>query len=126
MEDICEGKEYFFLKQEEKMLQLWEILNVFEMQFKWIEGKFEYVFYDGLLFVMGFLYYGYILVGIIKDIVMCYQFVMGYYVMCCFGWDCYGLFVEYEIDKKFGIKMKDDVLVLGIDVYNEECCSIVM
>lgn len=64
------------------MLCLWEELNVFEMQFKWIEGKFEYIFYDGLLFVIGLLYYGYIFVGIIKDIVMCYQIVIGYYVIC--------------------------------------------
>lgn len=43
-----------------------------------------------------------------------------------FGWDCHGLPVEYEIDKKLGIKGKDDVLQFGIDKYNEECRSIVM
>jgi isoleucyl-tRNA synthetase len=34
--------------------------------------------------------------------------------------------VEYEIDKKLGIKTRDDVLAMGIDKYNEECRSIVM
>lgn len=33
--------------------------------------------------------------------------------------------MEYEIDKKLGIKSRDDVLSMGIDRYNEECRSIV-
>ena len=43
-----------------------------------------------------------------------------------FGWDCHGLPVEYEIDKKLGIKNRSDVLEMGIAKYNEECRSIVM
>ena len=43
-----------------------------------------------------------------------------------FGWDCHGLPVEYEIDKKLEIKGKEDVLRMGIDKYNEECRAIVM
>lgn len=43
-----------------------------------------------------------------------------------FGWDCHGLPVEYEIDKKLNIKSRHDVLELGIGTYNEECRSIVM
>lgn len=50
----------------------------------------------------------------------------GHHVTRRFGWDCHGLPVEYEIDKKLEIKGKDDVMKMGIDVYNEECRSIVM
>eukprot|EP01025_Chloroclados_australasicus_P032407 TRINITY_DN32893_c0_g2_i4.p1 TRINITY_DN32893_c0_g2~~TRINITY_DN32893_c0_g2_i4.p1 ORF type:complete len:1193 (+),score=122.61 TRINITY_DN32893_c0_g2_i4:332-3580(+) len=50
----------------------------------------------------------------------------GYYVSRRFGWDCHGLPVEYEIDKKLGIKTREDVLSMGIDIYNEQCRSIVM
>ncbi|XP_020594673.1 isoleucine--tRNA ligase, cytoplasmic-like, partial [Phalaenopsis equestris] len=49
----------------------------------------------------------------------------GHHVTRRFGWDCHGLPVEYEIDKKLGIKSRDDVLTMGIDRYNEECRSIV-
>ncbi|MCL7025555.1 hypothetical protein MKW94_001011 [Papaver nudicaule] len=49
----------------------------------------------------------------------------GHHVTRCFGWDCHGLPVETEIDKKLGIKTKQDVLDLGIGNYNEECRSIV-
>ena len=50
----------------------------------------------------------------------------GHYVERRFGWDCHGLPVEYEIEKKLGIKTREDVMKLGIKKYNEECRSIVM
>ena len=43
-----------------------------------------------------------------------------------FGWDTHGLPIEFEIDKEFGIRTKDDVLKMGIGTYNEHCRSIVM
>lgn len=55
-----------------------------------------------------------------------YQSQNGRYVERRFGWDCHGLPVEFEIDKKLGIKEKGDVLKMGIDKYNEECRKIVM
>ncbi|XP_024399139.1 isoleucine--tRNA ligase, cytoplasmic isoform X2 [Physcomitrium patens] len=126
MEDICEGKEYSFPNQEEKTLRLWEELNAFETQLKRTEGKPEYIFYDGPPFATGLPHYGHILAGTIKDIVTRYQTATGHHVTRRFGWDCHGLPVEYEIDKKLGIKGKSDVLELGIGNYNEECRSIVM
>lgn len=50
----------------------------------------------------------------------------GFYVERRFGWDCHGLPVEHEIDKKLGIKSKQDVMDMGIAKYNAECRAIVM
>lgn len=41
------------------------------------------------------------------------------------GWDCHGLPVEYEIDKKLNITHREQVLEMGIDKYNETCRGIV-
>lgn len=61
-----------------------------------------------------------------QDIVTRYASATGHYVSRRFGWDCHGLPVEYEIDKKLGIKGRDDVLKMGIAQYNDECRAIVM
>lgn len=61
-----------------------------------------------------------------QDIVTRYASTTGHHVIRRFGWDCHGLPVEFEIDKKLGIKTRDDVLKMGIAAYNEECRSIVM
>lgn len=66
------------------------------------------------------------LAGTIKDIVTRYAHNTGHSVERRFGWDTHGLPVEYEIDKKLGIKGKQDVMDMGIEKYNAECRAIVM
>jgi len=61
-----------------------------------------------------------------QDIVTRYASATGHHVSRRFGWDCHGLPVEYEIDKKLNIKSRHDVLEMGIANYNEECRGIVM
>ncbi|XP_031380711.1 isoleucine--tRNA ligase, cytoplasmic [Punica granatum] len=125
MEDVAEGKDFSFPKQEESILQFWDQIQAFHTQLERTADKPEYVFYDGPPFATGLPHYGHILAGTIKDIVTRYQTMRGHHVTRRFGWDCHGLPVEREIDKKLGIVKKDDVLALGIDKYNEECRSVV-
>lgn len=63
--------------------------------------------------------------GTIKDVVTRYASLNGFHVERKFGWDCHGLPVEYEIDKKCNITCKADVMKMGIPAYNAECRSIV-
>lgn len=39
---------------------------------------------------------------IVQDVVTRYASMTGHHVERRFGWDCHGLPVEYEIDKKLG------------------------
>ncbi|CAG8520180.1 6354_t:CDS:10 [Ambispora gerdemannii] len=115
-----------FPAEEVKILEFWREIEAFQTQIRLSEGKKPYSFYDGPPFATGLPHYGHLLAGTIKDIVTRYAALTGHYVERRFGWDCHGLPVEYEIDKKLNIKGKDDVLNMGIDKYNAECRSIVM
>lgn len=86
----------------------------------------RYTFYDGPPFATGLPHYGHILAGTIKDVVTRYAHQQGYHVDRRFGWDCHGLPVEFEIDKKLNIRGPDDVEKMGIAAYNAECRKIVM
>ncbi|KAK4566798.1 hypothetical protein RGQ29_002877 [Quercus rubra] len=125
MEEVCEGKDFSFPKHEEEILSLWTEIKAFETQLERTKDSPEYVFYDGPPFATGLPHYGHILAGTIKDIVTRYQSMNGFHVTRRFGWDCHGLPVENEIDRRLNLKKRDDVLKLGIDKYNEECRSIV-
>ncbi|XP_011037060.1 PREDICTED: probable isoleucine--tRNA ligase, cytoplasmic isoform X2 [Populus euphratica] len=125
MEEVCEGKEFSFPTQEEKILSFWSEIKAFETQLERSKDLPEYIFYDGPPFATGLPHYGHILAGTIKDIVTRYHTMTGHHVTRRFGWDCHGLPIEAEIDKKLGIKRRDEVLKLGIDKYNEECRGIV-
>ncbi|KAF2903728.1 hypothetical protein ILUMI_02436 [Ignelater luminosus] len=114
-----------FPSEELKILSLWKQLDVFHNCLKQSEGKPRYSFYDGPPFATGLPHYGHILAGTIKDIVTRYAHQQGFHVERRFGWDCHGLPVEFEIDKKFNIKGPEDVEKMGVDIYNAECRSIV-
>ncbi|KAJ0514973.1 putative isoleucine--tRNA ligase [Helianthus annuus] len=104
MEDVSEGKDFSFPKQEEQILQWWTTTKAFETQLEKTKHLPEYIFYDGPPFATGLPHYGHILAGTIKDIVTRYQTMTGHHVTRRFGWDCHGLPVEHEIDVKLGIK----------------------
>ncbi|KAH6765783.1 tRNA synthetase class I L [Perilla frutescens var. hirtella] len=125
MDDVCEGKDFSFPSQEEKILAWWDEIDAFKTQLERTKKFPEYIFYDGPPFATGLPHYGHILAGTIKDIVTRYQSMTGHHVTRRFGWDCHGLPVEQEIDRKLGIKSKNDVIKMGIGNYNEECRGIV-
>lgn len=115
-----------FPAAEEEILQYWSDIDAFATANKLSEGRPVFSFYDGPPFATGLPHYGHLLAGSIKDIVTRFAYQKGFHVPRRFGWDCHGLPIEFEIEKKLGIKTRDEVLALGIDKYNAECRSIVM
>ena len=114
-----------FAEQERKTLQFWKDIDAFKTSLELNKDKPLYTFYDGPPFATGKPHYGHILAGTIKDTVTRWAHQTGHNVERRFGWDCHGVPVEFEIDKKLNIKGKEDVEKLGIRKYNDECRSIV-
>lgn len=110
-----------FAAEEETTLAYWTEIDAFQTSLKLSEGRPEFTFYDGPPFATGLPHYGHILAGTIKDTVTRYAHQTGHYVSRRFGWDCHGLPVEYEIDKKLKITGRDMVLEMGVANYNNEC-----
>ena len=85
-----------------------------------------YVFYDGPPFATGLPHYGHLLAGTIKDVVGRFFTMKGNYVHRRFGWDCHGVPVEFEIQKKLDLHGAKAIREFGIDNFNEECRKIVL
>ena len=51
--------------------------------------------------------------------------MQGKHVSRRFGWDCHGVPIEWEIDKKLKMSAQEAVAKLGVKGYNDECRSIV-
>src|SRR3989338_2223943 len=115
-----------FPEMEEEVLAFGERVDAFQTSLKLSEGRPEYSFYDGPPFATGLPHYGHLLTGTIKDTVTRYAHQTGHHVTRRFGWDCHGLPIEFEIDKKLGVRTREQVLEMGIAHYNEECRAIVM
>lgn len=112
-------------KLEEAVLAFWDKNKVFETSIDRRKDGPSYSFYDGPPFATGLPHYGHLLAGTLKDVVPRYYTMKGFRVDRRFGWDCHGLPVEYEINKKLNLKTNKDIEALGIARYNSECRSIV-
>lgn len=108
---------------EEKWEKYWKENKTFE---KSVRGDKNYTFYDGPPFATGLPHYGHLLAGVMKDVVPRFYTMKGYKVERRFGWDCHGLPVEAEVQKKLGLYSRKDVLNYGVDKFNEECRSLVL
>lgn len=114
-----------FAKQEEEILSFWKKNSIFQKSIDQRPTDKPFSFYDGPPFATGLPHYGHLLANILKDIVPRYWAMKGYHIERRFGWDCHGLPIEYEIDKKLGISGRVAVEKFGIAKYNAECRSIV-
>jgi isoleucyl-tRNA synthetase len=115
-----------FSKEELRILKLWDELDAFAESNRRREGHLEpYVFYDGPPFATGTPHYGHLLAGTIKDIVPRYWNMRGHPVERRFGWDCHGLPIEALAQEALGLAGTAQILEAGVDVFNEQCRSMV-
>lgn len=124
MSEEALNSQVSFPKLEEEILARWDKLKIFEKSID--PQKPRYSFYDGPPFATGLPHYGHILASALKDIVPRYWTMRGFQVERRWGWDCHGVPIEQEIDKKFQFKSGEEIEKFGIARYNEECRNIVL
>ena len=113
--------EVQFPELERDLLKVWEEQSTFQASLDQRKNGKEFTFYDGPPFANGLPHYGHLLANTIKDTVPRYWTMRGYYVERRFGWDCHGVPVEYEVEKRENLKGRSDILALGKDKFNELC-----
>ncbi len=121
MADDKQNQKSQFAGIEEQILASWQKEDTFKKSIKNREGKEYFSFYDGPPFANGLPHYGHALASSIKDSVLRYKTMRGYYVPRRNGWDCHGLPVEYAIEKEFGVSGKKQILELGLEKFNAAC-----
>ena len=106
---------------EKDQIAYWQEQKIFESSVDQRKGNDKFVFFDGPPFANGLPHYGHILAGALKDAVVRYKNMQGYYVPRVNGWDCHGLPVEYEIEKTLDISGHKDIVDMGINKFNSAC-----
>lgn len=76
---------------------------------------------DGPPFPTGSCHHGHLLAGSLKDTVIRYKTLCGFNIDKIVGWDCHGVPIETNINKKLNITSKSDVEKIGIAKYCSEC-----
>ncbi|MDQ7020351.1 MAG: isoleucine--tRNA ligase [Candidatus Dojkabacteria bacterium] len=110
-----------FHELEKDILNWWKENNVLEKSIEQRPDDNIKTFYDGPITANGEPHTGHMLTFSLKDIIPRYWSMQGYKVSRSLGWDCHGIPVEYEIEKKLGFKEKKDIEKYGIKEFNQLC-----
>ncbi|MCW5850479.1 MAG: isoleucine--tRNA ligase [Anaerolineae bacterium] len=110
-----------FRELEHDVLGFWKQNKTFEKSMAIREGQPRFVVYEGPPTANGIPHYGHVLTRVFKDIIPRYQTMKGKFVLRKGGWDTHGLPVEIEVEKKLGLKNKQDIERFGIRQFNELC-----
>ncbi|HMK56123.1 MAG TPA: isoleucine--tRNA ligase [Dissulfurispiraceae bacterium] len=97
-------------QKEPEMLQYWKEHRIYERLQEKNRGGKRYILHDGPPYANGNIHIGHALNKILKDIIVKYRSMRGYYSPYVPGWDCHGLPIELQVDKNLGQK-KDSVSV---------------
>jgi isoleucyl-tRNA synthetase len=115
-----------FKNQEKEILDFWDKNKIFQKSIDKDAPQGDYLFYDGPPFATGSPHYGHLVASIMKDVVPRYFTMRGYRVERRWGWDCHGLPIENIVEKELGYETKKQIDKLGIDKFNDKCCSKVL
>ncbi|MAZ46955.1 MAG: isoleucine--tRNA ligase [Halobacteriovoraceae bacterium] len=125
-ENQSDQESFSFVESEKSILKFWQENQIFEKSLAKTKDNSPYIFYDGPPFATGLPHHGHLVASTIKDIIPRYFTMKGRYVSRRFGWDCHGLPIEQQIDKKFGMSANDYVAKNGIKAYCDACREIVL
>ena len=106
---------------EEEILTLWDREDTFVRSVEMRKGSEKFVFIEGPPTANGLPHPGHILTRIVKDLVLRYKTMRGYYVARKAGWDTHGLPVEIEVEKELRINTKKGIEDYGIEKFNSKC-----
>ncbi|RMH97352.1 MAG: isoleucine--tRNA ligase [Calditrichaeota bacterium] len=110
---------------EEQILDFWKREHIFEKSLKWREGAPRYVFYEGPPTANGKPGIHHVLSRTIKDVVLRFKSMQGYFVPRKAGWDTHGLPVEIAVEKELGLTQKNQIESFGIEKFNRACRELV-
>ena len=98
-------------QREPEMLKAWDDMRIYQKIQEKNKSKTPYILHDGPPYANGHIHMGHALNKILKDIIVKYKTMKGFYAPYIPGWDCHGLPIELQVDKNLGDK-KDQVGII--------------
>ena len=89
-------------KREPDMLAFWDEIDLYTRLREAGRGREKWVLHDGPPYANGALHLGHAVNKILKDVIVKSKTMAGYDSPYVPGWDCHGLPIEHEVEKKIG------------------------
>ena len=89
-------------KREPGWIARWEQTGFYQRLRAHCRGRPKYVLHDGPPYANGDIHMGHALNKVLKDVVVKSKTMAGFDAPYTPGWDCHGLPIEHQIEKKYG------------------------
>jgi isoleucyl-tRNA synthetase len=89
-------------QREPEILQKWQTLNIYSQLCAKGQGKKTFILHDGPPYANGHIHIGHALNKTLKDIIVKSKILSGFASPFVPGWDCHGLPIELNVEKKIG------------------------
>ena len=89
-------------KREPQWVQQWRERGVYQRLRSLAEGRPRFVLHDGPPYANGAIHIGHAVNKILKDIIVKSKSLAGFDAPYVPGWDCHGMPIEVQIEKKYG------------------------
>jgi isoleucyl-tRNA synthetase len=113
-------------KVNKDILKIWDENDTFRKSVREVNGKGEFIFYEGPPSANGIPGIHHVMARTIKDAICRYKTQCGYEVKRKAGWDTHGLPVELGVEKALGITKEDIGTKISIIDFNKVCRTDVM
>jgi isoleucyl-tRNA synthetase len=91
-------------QKEPFTLRFWEDEGIYSRIQEKNKNSTPYILHDGPPYANGHIHIGHALNKILKDIIVKYKSMRGFYSPYVPGWDCHGLPIELQVDRNLGDK----------------------
>ena len=106
---------------ERQLLTRWSDERLFAQTLAARAGAEPYVFFEGPPTANGKPGIHHVFARTVKDLFCRHRAMKGYFVDRKAGWDTHGLPVEIEVEKRLGIRGKEDIEKIGVAEFNRLC-----
>ena len=107
------------VKREPSRIEHWQKINLYEKIQNKRKDNQKFVLHDGPPFTNGDVHIGTALNKILKDVIIRYKSMKGFYTPYIPGWDCHGLPIEHKVAKM----LREQNRQLSIADLREECAK---
>ncbi len=94
-------------QKEPETLAKWQALDLYHVVREKSKGKKKFILHLGPPYANGDIHIGHALTTILKDIIIKSKALSGYDAPLVPGWDCHGLPIELNVEKKIGLANVD-------------------
>ena len=94
-------------QREPQVLARWEAMGLYQRLQEHNAGRPRFVLHDGPPYANGNIHIGHTLNKVLKDLIVKHRAMSGRLAPYIPGWDCHGLPIEIEVERKIGRAKKE-------------------